>query len=564
MLRFRRAGAAADVVHWQWLGGPRARRALLPAARRWRADRARASLPAAEAGAPGCPGQRGAPSPDGRGRSPSPSTGPRCFATRSASTPERVHVIPHGPFDYLTAHPRRGAAARRAGRGRGAGDPVLRPDPPVQGRRPAARGVSPDRGRRAVDRGQAAGCRHRAACASWRRALPVHRPLRPALRRRPRDPGAASAAPTSSSCPTARPSSRACSTRAALRQGDRDERRRRLRARSAAPRRRPPRSARRRRARSPTPWPSWSPTSPLAERLGEAALAAAAGPILLGRDRRRTWRSTGELRAPIIRPMPPRGRVLGLAAGLLVYTHLGYPLVAVLALTRLRAQPEREGAVSDGELPRVAADRRRPRRGGGDRAAGGQPLALDYPRDRLRGDRRLRRLGATAPPSWLGRRAPTASSSWRAGARTRRSNAAVAPATSEVLAFSDANASWEPDALRQLVASDRRSQGRLRLRAGALRRPGGAPTRRACTGDTRWRCARWSRGSAGVTAGNGGDQRGPPRGLRVRSTRRRSHDLSFPFQMVKRGLARGLRARGQARGADGGRRRGRVSPASAG
>ena len=63
---------------------------------------------------------------------------------------------------------------------------------------------------------------------------------------------------------------------------------------------------------------------------------------------------------------------------------------------------------------------------------------------------------------------------------------------------------------------------------------GTPPTRRASTGATRWRCARASRACRSITAGNGA----------IYATRRDSyivvdpimgHDLSFPFNMVKRG-----------------------------
>ena len=60
---------------------------------------------------------------------------------------ERVHRIPHGAFDYLTAHRRPTAAAAGPRRGRGAGRPLLRADPPLQGdRRPAARRFASSRG----------------------------------------------------------------------------------------------------------------------------------------------------------------------------------------------------------------------------------------------------------------------------------------------------------------------------------------------------------------------------------------------------------------------------------
>ena len=79
----------------------------------------------------------------GRGRSPTPSTAPRGCATEVGLDPGRVRVIPHGAFDYLTAAPRRGAAAARARGSRGPGDPLLRPAPPLQGDRHAAARLPP-------------------------------------------------------------------------------------------------------------------------------------------------------------------------------------------------------------------------------------------------------------------------------------------------------------------------------------------------------------------------------------------------------------------------------------
>ena len=64
------------------------------------------------------------------------------------------------------------------------------------------------------------------------------------------------------------------------------------------------------------------------------------------------------------------------------------------------------------------------------------------------------------------------------GGKVRAQDAAVERAGGELLAFSDANALWEPGALRALAARLRRRRRRLRLRAGALRQrrrdqPGG-------------------------------------------------------------------------------------------
>ena len=124
------------------------------------------------------------------------------------------------------------------------------------------------------------------------------------------------------------------------------------------------------------------------------------------------------------------------------------------------------------------------------------------------------------------------------GGKIRAQDAAVERASGEIVAFSDANALWEPDAARALVGAFEDPHvgyacGQVALRAG--RRRGARPTRRACTGATSSPCARSSRGCRSITAGNGA----------IYATRRDSyivvdpimgHDLSLPFNIVKRGL----------------------------
>ena len=148
------------------------------------------------------------------------------------------------------------------------------------------------------------------------------------------------------------------------------------------------------------------------------------------------------------------------------------------------------------------------------------------------------------------------------GGKIRAQDRRVERARGEIVAFGDANALWEPDALRELVAPFADPRGRLRLRAGPLRQRGGhepgGPLLALRDGAARAR----------VAAGLGDrrqrrDLRDAPRGL----PRRRpvmGHDLSFPFNMVKRGLARRLRAGGTRDGEDGARRSRASSPASGG
>ena len=143
---------------------------------------------------------------------------------------------------------------------------------------------------------------------------------------------------------------------------------------------------------------------------------------------------------------------------------------------------------------------RRPRRGRG-RSPRRSPTrcALDWPRERLEvvvcsdgsDDDTVARARAAGADLVL--ELP------RVG-KVRAQDAGVEAARGELLAFSDANSTWEPDALAALAAAFDDPRGRLRLRPDALRagrRRAPAPTtRRGSTGATRWRCAPPSRGCA--------------------------------------------------------------------
>ena len=85
---------------------------------------------------------------------------------------------------------------------------------------------------------------------------------------------------------------------------------------------------------------------------------------------------------------------------------------------RPRAAAPRSGAAA-GRAAVGLADRRRPRRGGGDRGQGRERARARLPARAARGDRRLRRLGRPRPPSSRARPAPTSCSSCRAAARSR-------------------------------------------------------------------------------------------------------------------------------------------------
>ena len=151
MRRLRAHAAGADVVHLQWLSVPGPR--PLPAARRPRAFTVHYPLPA---------------SATARRRQRALLSRMDALIAHSehgaaelralVGDPTRVHRIPARRLRSPDPPARRAPAARRARRGRGPGDPLLRPDPPVQGRRRPARGVP------RVSRARSCGS---SACRGW-------------------------------------------------------------------------------------------------------------------------------------------------------------------------------------------------------------------------------------------------------------------------------------------------------------------------------------------------------------------------------------------------------------
>ncbi len=123
------------------------------------------------------------------------------------------------------------------------------------------------------------------------------------------------------------------------------------------------------------------------------------------------------------------------------------------------------------------------------------------------------------------------------GGKIRAQDAAVAASRGEVVAFSDANSLWEPDALRELVGAF--ADPRVGYACGQVRFVQAATGWGATNQEgVYWRYEMVQRAAESrlrsVTAGNGA----------IYATRRESymvvdpvwgHDLSFPFKMVKRG-----------------------------
>ncbi len=242
--------------------------------------------------------------------------------------------------------------------------------------------------------------------------------------------------------------------------------------------------------------------------------------------------------------------VFWISIALILYTHLGYPLV-LRVLVALRRHPTLTPGTWE-EPPRVslivaAHDEEEVI---AEKVA--NALALDYPRDRLEvivasdgsADATVERARAAGADVVL---------DLPRGGKTAAQNAAAERASGEILAFSDANSAWSPDALRHLVESF--ADPSVGYVCGQVRfvDQGGDNVE-----GSYWRYEMAVRemesGLAGITAGNGAIY-----AVRASSyvplSPSGSHDLSFPFLLAKRGTALAVCAVGA-------RRRRRWSPPS--
>jgi cellulose synthase/poly-beta-1,6-N-acetylglucosamine synthase-like glycosyltransferase len=218
---------------------------------------------------------------------------------------------------------------------------------------------------------------------------------------------------------------------------------------------------------------------------------------------------------------------------LLAYAQVGYPLL-LAALARLkRPRAASPSGLNDADgLPSVSLVVAAYDEGAVIGAKVLNAIALDYPRDRLE-------LIVASDGSADG----TVSEARRAGAdvvldlprggKIRAQDAAVAQARGDVLAFSDANSTWEPGALRTLVAAF--ADETVGYACGQVQFVAQGGTNQE---GLYWRYEMALRALesklGSITAGNGA----------IYATRRDSyinvdpvmgHDLSFPFNMVKRG-----------------------------
>src|SRR5690349_11005979 len=215
------------------------------------------------------------------------------------------------------------------------------------------------------------------------------------------------------------------------------------------------------------------------------------------------------------------------AAAALVWTHAAYPLAA-RALALVRTRPVRK---SDDDLPRVAVIVA---------AHNEEPVierrlenlrALDYPADRLE-------LVVTSDASTDQTEALAEAAGVRVvrnprGGKVAAQNNAVRQVDADIVAFSDANCTWAPDALRKLVRSFADPDvayvcGRLNITNDDGRNQEGVY----------WRYELALRADESrldsVTGGNGSIY-AVRRSEYVEVDPRFGHDLSLPYLMVQRG-----------------------------
>jgi cellulose synthase/poly-beta-1,6-N-acetylglucosamine synthase-like glycosyltransferase len=222
--------------------------------------------------------------------------------------------------------------------------------------------------------------------------------------------------------------------------------------------------------------------------------------------------------------------VFWISVGLIVYTHLGYPLV-LWVLAALRRKPTLEHPAKLQELPSVsliipAHDEAAVI---ADKVA--NALALDYPREHLQvivasdgsSDATVERAREAGADLVL---------DLPRGGKILAQNAGAGQASGEVLAFSDANSFWRSDALLRLVEPF--ADPDVGYVCGQLRYSGGGDNREGVYWRYEMAVRELESGLAGVTAGNGAIY-AVRRDAYLPLEAAASHDLSFPFELAKRG-----------------------------
>ena len=216
------------------------------------------------------------------------------------------------------------------------------------------------------------------------------------------------------------------------------------------------------------------------------------------------------------------------AAGLLVYTHAGYPaLLWLLSHVRRPASPPASDAIPTVSLIVAAHDERDVI---GDWVE--MALAIDYPADRL--ELVVACDGCTDDTAAAARAAGADRVlELERGGKVAALNAAVAGSEAEVLAFSDANSRWSPGALRRLVAALGEGVGYVcgQVRFAAAE---GGDNEEGLYWRYEMAVREMESGLGGVTAGNGAIN-AVRRAAYVELEPTRGQDISFPFELAKRG-----------------------------
>jgi cellulose synthase/poly-beta-1,6-N-acetylglucosamine synthase-like glycosyltransferase len=218
------------------------------------------------------------------------------------------------------------------------------------------------------------------------------------------------------------------------------------------------------------------------------------------------------------------------SVGLLIYAHIGYPvllwLLAQLAGTEQEpaelAQPPPSVSLVVAAHDEEASIVRWVR----------STLAFDYPRERL--EVVVVSDGSTdRTVEWAVKAGADLALEVPRDGKVAALNAAVEKARGQVLAFSDANSIWEPDALRHLVA--RLADSRIGYVCGQLRLEGeGGENQEGLY----WRYETAVRALesrlGGVTAGNGAIN-AVRREAYIALEPTRGQDISLPYELTKRG-----------------------------
>lgn len=225
--------------------------------------------------------------------------------------------------------------------------------------------------------------------------------------------------------------------------------------------------------------------------------------------------------------------IFWVSAGLLLYAHAGYALLlSALARVRRGRQGSRAPRAGEGELPTVSVIVAAYAEQDVIAARVENLRSLDYPPGKLEVI-----VACDGAPDATAQRARAAGADLvldlPRGGKIRAQDAGVQHAAGEIVAFSDANTLWEPDALKRLIAPF--ADDRVGYVCGEVRLVSDQGSNQE---GLYWRYEMALRSLESrvrsVTGGNGA----------IYATRKDTylvvdpimgHDLSFPFNMVKRG-----------------------------